>query len=30
MLERVLMVFCTVDIPVAKLVKWEFQDVGQY
>ena len=30
MLERVFMVFCTADIPVAKLAKREFQDVGKY
>ena len=30
MLERGVNVICTVDVPAAKLVKWEFQDVGEY
>jgi kinesin family member C1 len=29
-LNGMLMAFCTVDIPAAKLAKWEFQDVGEY
>ena len=30
MLERGVNVICAVDVPTAKLVKWEFQDVGEY